>query len=143
MKYNFKRAIGILLVFYIATFVVGIIVGFITSQNMASLNSISRFMWYFGIVVNMLLIALFTRWYFVQKTLVASAKSGALFGLTAVALSTVVDIIIFSVANSYGAAVHLGAYYSDPKFWLIVVLSIGTAAFIGYRIGKRRAAKAR
>lgn len=133
MQYNIKRALGISLVMYIITFIVSLIVGSLSGQDMSSMNNISASFWYAGMVTAVILSALFTTWYLANKNIVASVKTGALFGLTAAALSFVLDLVLFSVGNAGGAAVDLGLYFGDFRYWIIIILVIATAAIIGWR----------
>lgn len=131
MLYNLKRALGISLVLYIATFIVGIVCGAFLGHDMSSTVFPESF-WYIGMVAAVILTALFTLWYFKNKNIIPSAKSGLLFGLTAIILSSILDYVLFAFGNSQGAAVDLGMYYGDYRFWIILVLVVATAKVVGY-----------
>lgn len=129
MTYNFKRALGLGIGLYVSTFMVGIICGMISGQDMSSLENIPDSFWYIGMVAAVILTALFTMWYFKNPSIVPSVKAGFLFGLTAVILSSGLDAILFSVG---GQTEQLGMYYGDYRFWIILVLVIATAKIVGH-----------
>lgn len=131
MVYNFKRAVGISFALYVATFIVGIASGFASGQDMSRVDNIPDSFWYVGMVAAVVLTALCTLWYFRNTAIIPSWKSGLYFGFTAVAFSFILDVAIFSIGNSQGAQVDMMEYYSDIRFWIIVVLVIGTAKTVG------------
>ena len=137
MTYKFKRAFGISLLLYIATFVTGIICGLISGQDMSSMNNIPDSFWYIGMVGAVVLTTVFSLWYFRSKEIIASARSGAWFGLTAVIISFLLDIALFSLGNTGGAEVDLSVYFGDFRYWIIIVLVVGTAKIVGWRKGGR------
>jgi|GEM_PF-1544499 len=132
MNYNFKRALGFAFLLYISTFVVGLAAGIFTGQDMSSMENISESFWYIGMASAVILSALFTLWYFRDRAIVPSLWSGAYFGLTAVGLGIILDVILFTIGNSTGEAVSVWEYYADYRFWVIVVLVIGTAKAVGW-----------
>jgi hypothetical protein len=133
MSYNLKRALGIAFELYVATFIVGIVAGTVSGQDMSSMNNIPDSIWYAGMVAGVILTALFTMQYFRSPSIVPSAKSGLYFGLTAVVISFVLDFILFSIGNAGGAAeFDLGDYYSDYRFWVILILVVITAKLVGW-----------
>lgn len=132
MSYKFGRAVGISLLLYIATFIVGIVCGVVLGHDMSSMANIPASFWYIGMVAAVILTAVFTLWYFKNSAITPSAKSGAFFGLTAIVLSSALDFILFSVGNSGGAEADLGAYYGDFRFWIILLLVLGTAKVVGH-----------
>lgn len=132
MSYNLGRALGISFLLYVATFVVGIVSGIVSGQDMSSLDTVSDSFWYVGMVGAVVLCALFATWYLNGKNISASAASGLKFGITAVILSSGLDLILFSLGNAAGASTDLGRYYGDLRFWIILLLVVGTAALMGY-----------
>jgi hypothetical protein len=135
MTYNFKRAIGVAFCLYLATFVVGIICGMVSGQDMKSMNTMPDSFWYIGMIAAVILTYLFTVWYFKNPSITPSLKSGFLFGLTAVVLSFVLDFALFSLGNMSATAeqkVDLGQYYGDYRFWIIIVLVVATAKLVGH-----------
>ncbi|MEK7103106.1 MAG: dienelactone hydrolase family protein [Patescibacteria group bacterium] len=132
MIYLFKRALGISFVLYAATFVVGILAGVLSQQDMASLNTVSDSFWCVGMGAATVLSVLFAFWYFKNRAISASTKSGLLFGLTTVILSFFLDLALFSLGNAGGANVDLLAYYSDPRFWVIIALVLGATTLVGH-----------
>ncbi len=136
MNYIFKRALGISLALYASTLILGIIYIALVGYDMSSMSNIPNSFWYVGMVKAVILTALFSLWYFKNSAVAASAKSGAFFGLTVVAVSFVLDFIFFSLGNSGGAEANLGEYYGDFRYWVILLLVISTAKLVGWH--KRR-----
>ncbi len=132
MSYNFKRAAGVSFALYVATFVIGIVAGAVSGQDMSSLDTIPDSFWYVGMLGAVVCAWLFTILYFKNNTLVPSAKSGLFFGLTAVLISSLLDLVLFSAGNAQGASVNLSHYYGDPRFWIILALVLLTAACVGH-----------
>jgi hypothetical protein len=136
MTYNFKRALGIGFLLYVATFVVGMVCAVIAGQDKSIQGGVMPdYFWYVSMVAAVVLTALFSMWYFKNPAIVPSVKSGFLFGLTAVVLAFILDFILFSIGNtSDDPANHidLGEYYGDYRFWIIIVLVIATAKLVGY-----------
>jgi len=137
MKYNFKRALGLSVLLYLSTFVVGVAVGYLSGQDMSSMDNLPDSMWYVGMVAAVILSALFTIWYFRNITILPSAKSGFLFGLTAIVLGSILDLALFSAGNAGGANMDLGLYYGDYRFWVILVLVVATAKYVGWYKGRK------
>jgi hypothetical protein len=130
MSYNFKRALGIGLALYVSTFIVGIISGMISGFDPStSLSDMPDSFWYIGMIAAVILTALFTKWYFKSPSIVPSAKNGFWFGLTAIILSSLMDMILFSIG---GASNELGGYFGDYRFWIIVGLVLVTAKLVGH-----------
>ena len=137
MSYNFKRALGIALAFYVANFVVGIIAGLISGQDMSSMNTISDSFWYLGMVAAVVLTAIFTMWYFRNPSIKPSAKNGFYFGLTSVIVAFILDFVFLALGNAGGGNFDMTEYYSDYRFWIIVVLALLTAKLVGYKLGSK------
>ncbi len=133
MSYNFKRALGISFLMYIATFVVALVCGLVSGQDMSSMAVIPDYYWYVGMVGVIILMVLFSFWYFKTTTVMASAKAGLLFSLTTVVLSIILDIILFSLGNASGAEVDIWMYYGDFRFWIIVILILLTGTLVGHK----------
>ncbi len=132
MEYNLKRALGYSLLVYIATFVVGILTGILTGQDLSSMDTVSQSFWYIGMIASAILAWGFTLFYYRNPSISPSAKSGFLFGLTTVIVSTVLDFILFSIGNMQGGSVELIEYYGDFRFWIIVALVLATTALAGH-----------
>lgn len=133
MTYDFKRALGISLSLYLTTFVIGIVAGIISGQNMTSMETISDSFWYIGMVSSTVISILFTLWYFKKPSLKASAVGGLLFGVTASIVSFILDFATFSFGNANGAEVDLGVYYGDLRFWIILGLVLASTTLVGWK----------
>lgn len=132
MSYNFKRALGMSLLLYVSTFIVGILAGVLGRVDMSSMDNVPEAFWYVGMIAAVVLASLFTMRYFADTRIERSTVSGLFFGLTAIALSMLLDLVLFTLGNMQGAEVDLIAYYSDVRFWTIVILIIATASIVGY-----------
>ena len=132
MSYKFQRALGMALALYLSTFVVGIVAGLVSGQDMSSMTNIADAFWYVGMVAAVVLTAGFSLWYFKNAKIIPSAKAGFYFGVTVVIVSFVLDFVLFSLGNTQGAEVDLGRYYGDFRFWVILVLVIVTAKIVGH-----------
>jgi hypothetical protein len=130
MTYKIRRALGVSLVLYVATLMLGTIYVALLGPDMSSMSNIPSSFWYVGMVKAVILTALSSLWYFKNNAIAASAKSGAFFGLTAVAVSFVLDFVLFSLGSS-GEDAGLGAYFGDFRYWIILLLMVGTAVIVG------------
>lgn len=139
MKYNLKRALALSLGLYAATFVVGIVAGVVSKQDMSSLNNIGDWFWYVGMISAVVVTSVFTLWYYKNRVIVRSAKSGLLFGLTAAAVCFLLDFILISIGNADSANVDLTNYYGDYRYWLIFLLVVVTAKVVGHVKRKKTA----
>lgn len=131
MNYLLGRAIKIGLVLYLATFVVGIAAGVLMGQDMSTFENLPDSFWYIGMVSALVLTGLFSWWYFKSPRIVPSALGGLYFGLTVVILSFLLDFALFSIGNS-GNTESMWEYYSDFRFWVIVLIVLGTAKVVGF-----------
>jgi hypothetical protein len=141
MTYNFKRALGIGFCLYIATLVVGLLCGMLVDKEGVSLTEMPDAYWYLSMAAAVILTYLFAGWYFKNAAIVPSAKSGFLFGFTAIALALLLDFAFFSLGNASDDPkmhVDIGDYYSDYRLWVVVALVIVTAKLVGHM--KRRTA---
>lgn len=133
MTYDLKRALGISLALYITTFIIGIIAGIISGQDMTSMETISDSFWYVGMISSTIISILFTLWYFQKPQLKNSALGGLFFGITASVVSFALDFLTFSFGNANGAEVDLGAYYGDIRFWIILTLVLVSTTLVGWK----------
>ncbi len=131
--YNFKRALGFSVLVYVTTFVIGLVAGILGKVDMSSMENTPDYFWYVGMIVSVVLIAIFTKLYFKSPTVRPSAKSGLMFGLTAVAVSFLLDFATFSIG---GMGDQLGMYFGDYRYWIMIVLVVLTAKLVGHMKGK-------
>ena len=137
MQYNFKRALGISFLLYVATFIIALAAGTLMGEDMSSMDTVSDSMWYVGMVAAVVVTALFTMWYFKNPSIVPSAKSGFYFGFTVIILSTLLDWATFTFGTPTGTDTDLSKYYGDYRFWIILVLVIVTAKLVGHMKGAK------
>jgi hypothetical protein len=131
MHYKAARALGISLLLYIATFILGMAISFLSREQMGVATDVTESMWYVGMATSVILAAVFTYWYLRGSGLIPSVRCGLYFGLTAVMFSSIFDAAMFILAEYLGTPVDLVAYYLDPHFWIIVAIVIGTSALVG------------
>lgn len=136
MYYNFKRALGVALAMYLTTFIIGIVAGIVTGQDMSSMEILSDWFWYVGMIAAVVCSVLFAIWYFKDKNITLSAKSGFYFGLTTVVVSFILDLALFSLGNSQGAEVELMDYYGNVRFWFILLLVLLASSAVGAKKSK-------
>jgi hypothetical protein len=137
MSYNFKRALGMSFLVYIAMFVVSLVVGVASGVEFTSLSDAPAWCWYVLAAASAILTALFALWYF-KGNVVPSLKSGFLFGLTVAILSSILDFVFFSLGNmADGPQIDIGEYYGDYRFWITIVLVVLAAKLVGYLKGSK------
>lgn len=137
MNISCKRAVGLAFLFYVSTFVVALICGTVTGADMSTMENIPDSFWYLGMLFGAILSALFTLWYFRGGKVAATPRSGFLFGVVAVVLSSLLDLILLSLGNAGGANVDLMTYYGDIRYWIIPVLVILAATIVGHAKQKK------
>ena len=131
---NTKRAIWISLAFYIATLIIGIILTVIANISLSSPQEIPTTYWIITIVVTVLLTSLASIWYFHKKGVSRNIKEGFKLGLTFVIVGFILDSLFIIPALFTGSGADLLLeYYLTPSFYVILLLVIASATFIGSR----------
>ncbi|MEK6847061.1 MAG: hypothetical protein AABY16_02750 [Nanoarchaeota archaeon] len=129
-----KRAIGIAVALYIITFVIGVILTLVAKEMLQTQQNAQTTYWLITIVVTILLTSLASLWYFNGKNIIRNIAEGLKLGVTFIISSFVLDLIsLIPVLISTGNTQGLFEYYKDPTFYLIALLVLGTAVFIGSR----------
>jgi hypothetical protein len=138
---NYKRAAGIALVAYIATFLIGIIttslaqVPFSTDAELPTIFFVIQIFAMFGIGV------LFTIWYLRSPSVKTSGISGLHFGFSMIAVGFVLDAVAFVPALVNGLPItQIISLYVNPLFWIAVLILLATSYLTGFALAKRRAA---
>ena len=133
---NLKRALGIGLVLYIVTFLIGVILTII-ARTIQLQSQIAY--WIITIVVTVLPTSLASLWYFKGKNAQRNSKEGLKLGVMFVIIGLILDLMFFIpiLFKSGGAAVIIG-YYKEPSFYFTMLLVIVTSIFIGSRNEKEK-----
>ncbi len=121
---NIKRAIGISVAIYLAFFVV--------------MSISALIMWYVLPFVVILFVCVGAFWYFKSPTVSASARQGFYFGLTILLIGFVLDIlsVLPTLSKGDGLLKSLLDYYSQPLFWVMLVLILLVATLTGKKMKK-------
>lgn len=133
---NWKRAIGLGVASYVVTFIVGTIVATMMGIDLSQAKEVPNSVWYVNIVIASLIVGAFSFWYFKKEE--ASLKSGFHLGLTFIGVGFVLDaILIIPWIFMSGSPADPIAYYTNPLFWLTIVILIGVITGIGWWKGKK------
>tara|TARA_Y100000031_G_C7963068_1_gene266853 strand:- start:114 stop:542 length:429 start_codon:yes stop_codon:yes gene_type:complete len=130
---NYKRAVGIGIVAYIASFIIGIAIGVLLNVDFSSTGAVSNSMWYTGIIAQVVVALFFAYWYFSGKSV---KEYGIQEGISLAAIFVVVGFAIdllfmLPLMATDGMAREIWALYSHPLFLVsILVLFLGTS-FVG------------
>jgi hypothetical protein len=136
---NYKRATGIALVAYVATFIIGIIttslaqVPFSTDAVLPTIFFVIQIFAMFGIGV------LFTLWYLRSPSIRTSGLSGLHFGLSMLAVGFILDAIAFVPALINGLPItQIISLYVNPLFWIAALILLATSYVTGFALSKRK-----
>ena len=130
---NKKRKILIAIALYVVTFIVGIILTIIAKVNLASPQEIPTTYWIITIVVTVLLTSLASLWYFNKSGVSRNIKEGFNLGITFVIVGLILDLLFFIPTFFTSGVSLLIEYYSNPSFYITLLLVIASATFIGSR----------
>lgn len=137
---NYKRAIGIGILVYLVTMVVGIIVCSILGIQPDITKPIPMEMWITSAVLAVGLSIGGARWYFMGKNTKPSLKAGVQFGAMMIVVGFVLDLLFFLSLSFEGhdpVAVMM-MYYSQPPFWVTLVLILAGCGAKGWWLEKRK-----
>ena len=135
---NLKRAIWVGILIYVVSFILRIIVTIILGLGIINLEinptqtEISNIYFFIYILIILIITTLFTLYYFKDRKIKPSAKEGFFFGVILIILGFILDIINFSilaaVSDSNQSTI---SHYSNPLFWLELVLFLVVTTVIG------------
>ena len=134
---NYKRALLLSLLAYVISFIVGFLAALAFSVDFSGDEPIPQSLWYVGLVASVIIMASLTLWYFKSDTTTASTLNGLAFGAIAVVFSAALDALIFIPATLSGRGNELISYYSEPLFWITLILVIVTTTLVGYLMGRK------
>ena len=132
--FDIKKAVGIAVVLYVVTFIVGVILTLVTKETLQAQQDAQTTYWLITIIVTVLLTGLANLWYFNGKNITRNVAEGLKLGVIFVISGFVLDMFslipaLISTKNTQG----LFEYYKSPAFYLIALLVVGTTVFVGSR----------
>jgi len=129
---NVKRAIGVGLLTYLVSFILGIIVMFAMGVDPSQGSEIPKSAFIVNIIITLILAGLFTLFYFKDKKIKRNAKEGFLFGIVLIIMGFILDVIIFTLTSIMTSTqINILEYYSNPIFWLALILFVLTTTIVG------------
>ncbi len=132
-KINLKRALGIGLVAYIASFFIGILTAVLVGINLGVESEVPALVWQIGLVSTLLIGLVFGGWYFAGKKTGKGLQEGGLLGLCFIAVGFVIDfVLIIPYIIVSGAPSDVWAYYLSPYFWGSLFLLLVATSFVGW-----------
>lgn len=142
---NLKRAAWIGVVTYIISFIIGIIVMYFLGFDPSQASEIPNSLLYVNIILTIIIAALFTWFYFSGKSsekkakIKPSMKEGLLFGVVLIVVGFIIDLIIFGISSiATDVEQNIIKYYSNPLFWVAIVLLLVTTTLVGFVMSKKR-----
>jgi F0F1-type ATP synthase membrane subunit c/vacuolar-type H+-ATPase subunit K len=128
-----KRAIWISVVAYVATFLVGVLLGLFLGIDAVSPETMSPMFLYTAMATTLVIMGATAWWFFLSSDAVANYKNGLLFGLVSFGVGFALD---FVSALPFGNPIDiLGPYYSQPLFFVMLALILATTTGVGYWLG--------
>lgn len=117
---DYKRAAWMTFLLYIASFAVGIFVAPYLGYDFSTSEATTE-VFLFGIVSTIVLIIIFTRWYFSSPKIQTTLENGIKFGLFVIGISFLLDFaVILPTLMSSTSAIDPLAYYTHPLFWVTI-----------------------
>ena len=139
---NYKRAIGIGILVYLVTMILGMIVCSILgiTPDPSMMEPIPPAMWLTSAVLAIFLSIAGAFWYFRGKGLQANTKQGARFGLALVLTGFVLDLLFFLSLSfqNYSPVAAIKNYYGQPPFWLTLILILIGATGVGHYLASKK-----
>ena len=127
---------------YVASFALGILNALAFGIDLSAATELPTSVWLVALVIQAVITALFALWYFASKHVEPSWRSGLWLGITFVIVGFVFDFafVIPSIVLT-DAPSDIGAYYSQPLFWVSLVETILIAIGWGALTASRRSPK--
>jgi magnesium-transporting ATPase (P-type) len=128
----YKRAIGMSVLAYISSLIVGIIVAVVSGIDLETSQEISPIMWYAGAISSILFAIIFSVWYFKSPKIHSNMKAGLRFGGVMIITGFVLDFItIVPLYVKEKTLEPMFSYYQSPWFWITIILVVFTAGLTG------------
>jgi len=138
---HLKRAIPLCILVYIISFASGIMIATILGVDLTSAPEPTTGLWIGGMIATVIIMSLFTVWYFKSPKTTANAKNGFYFGLVAVLVGSVIDAaIIVPMILTSDAPQNPIAYYTSPLFTATIVILLITTTVVGVQLEDRKRA---
>jgi hypothetical protein len=137
---NYKRAIGISILVYLVSMVIGMIACTLLGISPSEAYIIPPEMWTVTAVVSAILAIGGALWYFRGKNLKPSARAGFHFGLCLIIVGFLLDFLFFLSLSfqHYDPFAAMAGYYSEPAFWLTIALILIGSTLVGTRLEKSK-----
>jgi len=132
---DIKRASWISCLAYISSFVVGIFIAKFMDADVFGGAQVPTAMWTVSILFTIILVVIFSLWYFQDTKITADLKEGLLLGLVMVIVGFLFDIILFLPVLFSGTAADILDYYASPFFWLAIASVFAASGVTGWLKG--------
>lgn len=127
-----KRAIMLSILAYITVFLTGIAISVILEVDLTEMAAMTEQMWYASIAASVVIMALFSIWYFSGQDTGRGPKRGFQFGLMAVTIGFIFDAaLMVPYMFMEDSTWDIVAYYTDPFFWTTIVSILATTTVVG------------
>ena len=131
-----KRALWMGFLVYIISFIIGTIVGILMGVDFSTAASVPDSVWAVNIVLAIIIVGTFGVWYF--KKVTPSWKQGALLGIMFVLVGFIIDLLLVIPWIMFSdSPADIVSYYTNPLFWLTLLLIVLTTAVVGWFKGRK------
>ncbi|MDA3855707.1 MAG: hypothetical protein PF569_05580 [Candidatus Woesearchaeota archaeon] len=127
-----KRAIGISILTYIVSFIIGTIIAILFDIDLNIRTVIPIRIWVLAMLISIILVIIFSLWYFKKKSTTPSTKEGFKLGLTIIIVGIILDLTIINIYIFNGSSANIASYYSDPLLLVSILIIIVTATITGW-----------
>ena len=134
---NLKRAISIVLLVYIVTFILTLTFAALIGVDNTDPESIPTSLWIIGIILAIGLTTWGASFYFKSKKTTPSAKQGLIFGIITLLVGFALDFTTAGLGAGQEGINSLLDYYSQSYFLITLVLLLGSTTLVGYLKAKK------
>lgn len=137
---HFKRAIGISVLIYIVSMVLGMIVCSFLGITPDITQPIPMKMWLITAIISVGLSVGGAFWYFQNKAIKPSLQTGLQFGGSVVIVGFVLDLLFFLSLSTQGyePLAVMSTYYRQPPFWITLALILVGSTVVGKYTEKQK-----
>jgi drug/metabolite transporter (DMT)-like permease len=137
---NYKRAIGIGVLIYLASMIIGGIVCSMLGIEADMTKPIPTEMWITSAVLAVVLSIAGAYWYFKDKKLTPNARTGAQFGAAVIVVGFLLDVIFFLSLSFQGfdPLTAMSMYYRQLPFWGTLILILLGSGLVGWKLEKSK-----
>jgi len=135
---DYKRALFMAVLSYLVGFAVGNALASILRIPVWEGAEITTIFWLVSIFFTIILMAVFTLWYFKDTTIKPNVREGLLLGAVFVVVGFILDVL-FIVPYMIKKEVPLDIlqYFTDVFFWLTIVSIFVTTGALGWYLGRK------